>query len=103
MAIGSNPLSSTRKSARAAVGSVFQETLEVLMGQRGLNRSAVIMFRLFRRSRVKFRIESLCDEIWVPKPYGQSGIGEHIDTAGPVLAGSASRQKRVSQLSHKDA
>jgi hypothetical protein len=32
MAIGSNPLSSTRKSARATVGSVFQEFFEVLMG-----------------------------------------------------------------------
>jgi hypothetical protein len=31
MAIGSNPLSSTRKSARNRVGSVFQESLEVLM------------------------------------------------------------------------
>jgi hypothetical protein len=36
MAIGSNPLRSTRKSARAAVGSVFRELFEVLMGQRGL-------------------------------------------------------------------
>jgi hypothetical protein len=31
-AISSNPLSSTRKSARATVGSVFQESLKVLMG-----------------------------------------------------------------------
>ena len=29
---GSNPLSSTRKSARARAGSVFQESLKVLMG-----------------------------------------------------------------------
>jgi len=32
MAIGSNPLSSTRKSARAAVGFVFRELFEVLIG-----------------------------------------------------------------------
>jgi hypothetical protein len=32
MAIRSNPLSSTRKLAQMAVGSVLQESLEVLMG-----------------------------------------------------------------------
>ena len=73
MAIGSNPLSSTRKSARATVGSVFQEFFEVLMGWRGLQRSAANIFLLGRLSTAKFRTESPCDQIWVPKRDGQSG------------------------------
>jgi hypothetical protein len=43
MAIGSNPLRSTRKSARAAVGSVFRELFEVLMGQRAYSIDRVSM------------------------------------------------------------
>jgi hypothetical protein len=50
MAIGSNPLSSTTKSARARVGSVFQGSLEVLMGWRGLWWSAAIIFLLYSLS-----------------------------------------------------
>jgi hypothetical protein len=65
-----------------------RSTSKFLMGWRGLSRSAAIIFRLILLQAAKFRIESLCDEIWVPKRDGKAAVGEYIDAAESVLAGS---------------
>src|SRR6185437_11355808 len=65
-----------------------RSTSKFLMGWRGLSRSAAIIFRLILLQAAKFRIESLCDEIWVPKRDGKAAVGEYIDAAESVLGGS---------------